>query len=346
MMVLSGLHYPIEIDLNELAGRRDWHPGDLELFGYIHGVVDELDRDCIRFHLDECRSCSARLEVLESGNKVFAKRSHAIEEWKQETHSADLRSNRWQMPGAYAAAAVILIVCLISWVILITKTKASHSASVQSSVPDVETLIKSGGQDALSPEPENHLLAESLEMPEVIAGLDRTATLAVRGTRPSADTFAIIGPVATIVSNDRPVFRWTELEGVESYTVSVYDADLQLATKSEPLKEPEWVIPIRLRPEVTYTWIVAALKESEERLAPAPPSRAEFRIIGKRAHSKLKYELAQANSPGARGVLFAKAGMLDESERELSLQVRLTPHDQRSRNLLATVRSWRRESKP
>jgi len=346
MIVVSGLRYPIEIDLDELAGRRDWHPGDLELFGYMHGVVDELDRDCIRFHLDECSSCYERLEVLETGHKVSAKRTHAIDEWKQKARSADFRSNRWQLPGVYAAAALILTVCLISWVVLITQTKASDSAGVHSSVPDVETLIKPGGEDALTREAENHLLAENLEMPEVIAGLDRTATLAVRGTRPSADTFSTIGPVATIVSNDRPVFRWTELEGVESYTVSVYDGDLQLLTRSEPMKESEWVIPIRLRPEVTYTWIVVALKGGQEQLAPAPPSRAEFRIIGKRAHSKLNYELAQANSPGAQGVLFAKAGMLDEAERELSIQVRLTPHDQRSRNLLARVRSWRRESKP
>jgi len=283
--------------------------------------------------------------VLESDLKVSAKRGFAIDERKQEGRSAGLPLNRWQIHGAYVAAALILAVCLVSWVVLVRQTKASDSQGVPSSVSDVATLIKPA-QDTLSGEAEDHLVAENLKMPGVIAGLDRTATLAVRGTRPSADTFSTIGPVATIVSNDRPVFRWTELEGVESYTVSIYDGDLQLLTRSEPMKESEWVIPIRLRPEVTYTWIVVALKGGQEQLAPAPPSRAEFRIIGKRAHSKLNYELAQANSPGAQGVLFAKAGMLDEAERELSIQVRLTPHDQRSRNLLARVRSWRRESKP
>lgn len=336
-MVVPGTRFPIEIDLDELAGRRDWHPDELELFGCSQGIVDELDRDCIRFHLNECASCYARLAALESRHEVQTGRSDEIE---------DLPLIRWRMPAAYAAAAFILTVCLISWIVAARRTRSSDVIGDQSSVPDVAALIKPDGPNLLSQEAENHLPAGNLAMPEVIAGFDRSASLAVRGTYPSADTFSIIGPLATIVSNARPIFRWTELEGVESYTVSVYDGDLQLLTKSEPLKETEWMIPIRLRPEVTYTWIVVARKGGEERLAPAPPSRAEFRIIGKRAYRKLKYELSQANSHGARGVLFAKTGMLDEAERELSIQVRLTPHDQRSRNLLARVRSWRRESKP
>src|SRR4030095_16153544 len=214
----------------------------------------------------------------ESRLEVRVKRTHKIE---------DLPLIRWRMPVAYAAAPFIVTVCLISWIVAARRMRSSDPAGAQSSVRDVATLIKSDGPNPLSQVAENHLLAENLAMPEVIAGFDRSGSLAVRGTYPSADTFSIIGPLATIVSHARPGLRWTSIEGVESYTVSVYDGDLQLLTKSEPLKETEWMIPIRLRPEVTYTWIVVARKGGEERLAPAPPSRAEFRIIGKRGYRKL-----------------------------------------------------------
>lgn len=336
MKGVSGLRYPIEIDLDELAGRRGWHPNESELYGYLQGSLDELDHDCVRFHLDECSSCYETLAIL-SRLELPSKRGN---------ESEHLPLIRWPIAGAYAAAAIVLTICLICWIFIVKPTRSSDPDGNQTRLHDPSNLITPGGQNSLSQEAEDRLLAGNLAMPEVISGFDRSASLAVRGTHPSADTFSIIGPLATIVSNDRPVFRWTELEGVESYTVSVYDGDLQLLAKSEPLKETEWVIPVRLRPEVTYTWIVVARKGGEERLAPAPPSRAEFRIIGRRAYEKLKYELAQANSHGARGVLFAKAGMLDEAEHELATQVKLVPHDQRSKGLLARVRSWRRESKP
>src|SRR5215813_12140659 len=58
-----GTRLPIEIDLDELAGLRDWHPADEELIAYFEGRMDELDSDCIGLHLQECVGCRDSFET-------------------------------------------------------------------------------------------------------------------------------------------------------------------------------------------------------------------------------------------------------------------------------------------
>lgn len=55
--------FPIVVDLDELAGLRDWHLQGEELEAYLYGEMnDELDIDCANLHLEECREC--RMKVM------------------------------------------------------------------------------------------------------------------------------------------------------------------------------------------------------------------------------------------------------------------------------------------
>jgi anti-sigma factor ChrR (cupin superfamily) len=63
--------FPITIDLDELAGLRDWHPGAEELVAYLEGLSDELDADCIGLHLEECGMCEQRLKDASSINSLL-----------------------------------------------------------------------------------------------------------------------------------------------------------------------------------------------------------------------------------------------------------------------------------
>jgi len=76
-------------------------------------------------------------------------------------------------------------------------------------------------------------------------------------------------------------------------------------------------------------------------LAPTLPARAEFKIIDKSELTSLNNRINQTHSVVARGILYAKAGLLDEAERELRAQLSLNPNDNAARNLLRTVKSWR-----
>jgi len=97
----------------------------------------------------------------------------------------------------------------------------------------------------------------------------------------------------------------------------------------------------RLEAGIVYTWTVTALKDGHEVVAPAPPARAEFKILGKPDLLKLKLTVRRATSDAARGVLYAKTGLLVEAELEFHAYLADHPEDHRVRALLKTVRSWR-----
>ena len=50
--------FPIEFDLDELAGMQGWHLEGEELAAYVECRMDKLDFECAILHLDECTSCN------------------------------------------------------------------------------------------------------------------------------------------------------------------------------------------------------------------------------------------------------------------------------------------------
>lgn len=183
--------------------------------------------------------------------------------------------------------------------------------------------------------------AKNLTMPPVIELLDRTPAVAVRGNLSLNQSFRIISPFATVIKNNRATFRWTELSGATTYTVSVFDASLNLIRTSEPLTETQWLMPEPVEADVVYTWTVTALKDGQEVVAPAPPARAEFKILGKPELGKLKRLISRSKSHATRGVLYAEIGLLDDAEREFQRHLELLPADKRAKQLLRIVQSWR-----
>jgi len=187
---------------------------------------------------------------------------------------------------------------------------------------------------------ETSLVAENLVMPAVIEMFDR-APVVLRGDGNKNETFRVASPYSTVVSDVRPTFRWTALTGASSYVVSVYDAKLNLIKTSESLTNTQWVMPSQLKRGVVYTWVVTALKDGKEVLAPTLPARAEFRIIEQSEWAKLRGLLKNTQSGAERGVLYAKAGLLDEAEQELRTHLTLHPADRPAIRLLNTIKSWR-----
>lgn len=188
---------------------------------------------------------------------------------------------------------------------------------------------------------ERALIAKNLAMPPAIEMLDRTPSIAVRGNPASIQSFTIVHPLTTVISNDRPTFSWTALNGATSYTVSVYDAELLLIKTSEELTETRWMMPDRLEAGSVYTWMVTALKDGQEIIAPAQPARAEFKIIGKPELRSLNRAVNRTTSHAVRGLLYAEAGLLDDAEKELQKHLELWPQDKRVIELLRIVKSWR-----
>lgn len=154
--------------------------------------------------------------------------------------------------------------------------------------------------------------------------------------------FKLISPVGVILGSNRPTLRWQPLGGASSYTVSVFDANFNRVATSGPQAATEWTVPLSLANGKVYSWEVTALKDNQEITSPvAPAPRAQFKVL---EAEKLK-EIAEVRRrrPTAHltlGVLAARAGLLDEAEREFQELLKDNPQSNVAKKLLQTVRSW------
>lgn len=153
--------------------------------------------------------------------------------------------------------------------------------------------------------------------------------------------FRLTTPVGRVVESTRPVFRWSPLAGAESYVVTVTDADLNEVVSSGPLQTTEWRTPRALEPGRTYSWQVTARKDGREIVSPALPApQAKFRVLETAKAREL--ERARREVPDshlALGVLYARAGLFGEAEREFQLLLSANPRSRVARRLLSQVRS-------
>jgi hypothetical protein len=215
--------------------------------------------------------------------------------------------------------------------------RTEGSAPPRSVLPPVGNRSEVSGAQQ---EAEAVLLARDLVMPSVIENFDRSPA-ARRGDSKHPESFNIISPYSTLISDDRPIFRWTALNGATHYIVSVYDGDLNLVKTSEPLTNTNWLMPSHLKPGVLYTWVVTAFKDGKQIIAPAPPGRAEFKVIDKSELVKLNRRIEALHSHTAQAVLYANAGLLDQAEQKLRTYLNSYHDDERAKELLQIIKSWR-----
>src|SRR5882724_4610260 len=113
--------FPIEIDLDELAGLKGWHLEGEELAAYVEGRMDELSFECASLHLEECGSCmektSAAFEYrLENPRVTRISRRKEPSTWSRYLPSVQSISS----PRLQVAAAAVLVIALVLtlWVLI------------------------------------------------------------------------------------------------------------------------------------------------------------------------------------------------------------------------------------
>ena len=231
---------PIEIDLDELAGLRDWHPGSEELAAYLEGPMDELDYDCVSLHLQECGLCRERLENAAEYRLDYSPTANAgtlpPAGFRRDLPAFHLvPPNRLRIAGV---AAVVILLALAVWAALHTTLDRGQVAETPppKSVPSKEPVPEDSNPKPRAEEPSAPsippkvaadrspdkrelgrrpdelnalLIAKTLTMPSSIERLDRTPAVVTRGSRASIESFSVISPFVTLVGTDRPTFRWT-----------------------------------------------------------------------------------------------------------------------------------------
>jgi hypothetical protein len=206
------------------------------------------------------------------------------------------------------------------------------------------------GLESLSPAARSavrrSLETSRVETPRVLDGLAGGGggvlmSSAAAGGEQAGVPFALAGPVGRVVREDRPVLRWRPLAGAVSYNASVVNSNFQIVAESGPTHATEWTPPAPLGRGQTYYWqVTATLAGGEEVISPRTPApRAKFRVLEESASEELRrIEESAPESHLARGVLYARAGLVEEAESEFRKLVTLNPRSAVARKLLRSVR--------
>ena len=180
-----------------------------------------------------------------------------------------------------------------------------------------------------------------LKAPSFIADLKGQAGR-LMGSKSS--DYGLVSPVAIVIESRAPTFHWRAIEGAENYVVTIYGLDSKKIAASGPLTETKWKPNAPLERGRIYTWQVRASKQGEEVLMPPPAAaEAKFRIIdANKAEELAQVRRGHAGSHLVLGLIYADAGLNDESERELRKLVDANPKSSIARSLLRSVEAQKR----
>jgi hypothetical protein len=185
------------------------------------------------------------------------------------------------------------------------------------------------------------LANKTLPKPEV---LDKLTAPSITLMDPTAreNAFGLLGPSGTVSATDRPNLRWQALAGATSYTVSVFDADFNLVTRSTPITVTQWTTPA-LRRGMIYSWEVVAVRDGQAVRSPvAPAPRAQFKIL--EAAKLIELTNLKKHAPISHltlGLTYARFGLLAEAEGQLQILARENSNSPVATRLLRTVQEWR-----
>jgi hypothetical protein len=157
--------------------------------------------------------------------------------------------------------------------------------------------------------------------------------------------FALIGPTGIIVQSAQPTLRWRPLKGATGYVAAIFDENFKRVATSEQLSAAEWTPPRALARGRIYSWQVTAFKNGQEIVSPVPPApEARFKVL--EAAQAEEIERARKLAQGSHltlGVIYARAGLFNEAEKEFQELVRKNPDSPVARKLLNSLQAWQRK---
>lgn len=339
-----------------------------EIEAFVDGTMAALDRESVESHTRECGSCAEDVQGI-----------LALRRELEHPRTITSPSNRWAafwnsllgwrggLVLAAAACAVILMVALrtpagqnrnIADVaqqgakVSVSPAQPSPTGSIIRDGTRVFTVSESGRIEGLP------IVAEAdravLEKALVEKRVDTAASLSdltaksgvLLGSPAEVPRGKLLAPLATVVETERPVFRWAPISGA-TFHVSVYDSGYNLVASSGSLVGTEWQIPKPLRRGTRYSWQLNVRQNDNEYTLPAPPApEARFRVLSGADEAGLaQTRSASGESHFVLGILYARAGLLDQADQELRALRDQNPQSKDVADLLASVEQQRRDTR-
>ena len=177
--------------------------------------------------------------------------------------------------------------------------------------------------------------------PEAATFAESSRRFARRRSKPNA--FRLHGPFATAVPDVSPRFSWTPVANATAYRIHLQatTGDATVTSAELPPATTEWVPATGiLRPGAVYGWKLQALRDGQVAAeAPVPPEpEARFRVLEDEERRKWEGERSTVGDSNLlRGIVAARAGLLEEAATEFRALGRQNPRAERARIFLEQV---------
>ncbi len=368
-----------ESSLDE-ASRTEEPMGFDEVAAYVDGRLDDIDREIFESRLSLDPALQAEVADLTAMRAAMVRPASAgaaapsnVRPFR--VRGAGSKSTIWML-GALAMAAGLT--ATVVWFAQTTQRRSAAApvtvaqsepsasqATTPAPAPPRVALQDNGGVVALDAAGALSLSKPAAPLPDALkqdaiaalsAGtLPQTALprdvrsggpLTLMGEAPTAATFAVLAPIATLVRDARPMFRWQTHPRARGYIVAIFNDRLEPVASSGQLTAAAttWAPAVDLKPGTTYQWqVTAVLPNGQSEPAPAPPlPEARFRVLSAAQRDTLDHQLAEAGDSNLlRGLVFTHAGVLDEAEHAFADLSAANPTYDRARDLLDNVRKLR-----
>ena len=318
-------------NLESEAKRGTTHLTYEQLEAYVDRQLDAAERETVDFHAEACAICRGELADLQKFR----------DSWEDEARTAAARNHPvdtiWQWFSAFwrvhafaaTATAIASILIVFGAVYLVHKPAPTPTAKV----------VSGGKTPGTAPSPET---VQKLETPPELAMLvGKKQTLLGVSIGPAS--FDLLSPVGTFVEEIQPIFRWQALSGASEYQVVIFDSRLNQVEASPALKETSWRASVPLKRGQVYLWQVAATANKHQVVSPTPPApEAKFKVLDEMRVSEL--DVLRQQQPQAHlvlGLTYARAGVLDQAEKELSLVSDTDPSSALAKGYIKQLRAIR-----
>jgi hypothetical protein len=326
---------------------RTHHLAYEQLEAYVDGRLSSADRNNAQAHLEICQICAEELRDLHAFKiELAASEGQTRHGWLARLLAPWLTRRRVAL--ALAMAAVIVLAVEVGKRQLAPPHGVPPSGTTELNSTGTETLL---AFKSLSAEEQTAILAvisqQSIKTPAVLAGLREPKGTLLRGTSEGV-RFEVLQPLGEVVLDVRPLFRWQRLAGAISYSVSIYDMNLNHVMSSRALGATQWSPDQPLQRGRIYLWQVSAkLSNGESISSPRPPSaEARFRVLDQtKADELLQFQAAHPASHLALGILYAEAGLLEQGEHELGQLPKNDPDYDLAQKLLKSIQEMRNSTR-
>ena len=248
-------------------------------------------------HLRECPGCQGDVQDLSRF------RTERVEIPRKPKEPPARNWSKYKLPLGIAAA----VLAVGGAVTFFLTRSGSDPAPVQSTVQRADPALPPAEREIL----QRALTDERFARAPVLAALITRPP----GT-PVPQAFETIGPVGTVVVQDRPVFRWKFFADATGYVVSVYDQQSRKLVESPLLTSTDWAPPEPLPRGVVLKWQVVARTRTGTQQTPSDGEpEARFQVIEQATFDRI--EAMRRDFPGnplLLAALYANAGALDAAE--------------------------------